>query len=98
VIWLGLNVIFVSLLAGAVSFLLLGLFKTVNLTPNGIALSAIAVILTVLALFGIANLAMQFTHIVPVAGAMHLALGSLVALMVSPSWIGWMNSKGLLNG
>ena len=89
--WLGLNVIVVGLLAGAISSMLLAIFKLGKIKPNGVVVSALAVVLTITAFFGVIRLIMQFIHVAPVAGSIHLAVGFLVAFIAAPSWVAWLH-------
>ena len=97
-IWLGLNLIIVASLAGLVSALVLILSKSSGAKPNGIALSAVSVVGSVLVLLALTMVIQQFVHVAPLEGSFHLALGTLVVLVAAPIWIAVLKSKVLSNG
>lgn len=94
-IWLALNIVVTGLLAVAASFVIVLLSKALKLKSLGVTGSVIAVAITIIALFALMKLLMQFTHVAPVAGAIHLALGGLVAFIAAPASFAWLEKREL---
>ena len=93
--WLALNIVVTGLLAVAASFLTILLSNALKLKSLRVVGPVMAATLTIITLFALMKLLMQFTHVAPAAGSIHLVLGCLVALITAPASFAWFFKRGL---